>query len=234
LFHRQVQEDAAMTDELRPPSPRPDDEEPQEELEEAEEKPAHDLGIEPDPTIEPQPVYGRSAERHLGREIPLWVVAIAALFVVVVIVSLFSLIGGGAPAGTPTPDATAVAQQATMTALATTPTPEPATPTPTPVSEPVLEPGAKAEVINSEPEGVRLRSGPGRNTLTKGIFKDGTIFELLPKPSDVTEYPVKADGYVWWRVRAANGAEGWVAEGDNKASWLKPLPANPMSSRSSQ
>lgn len=219
-----------MTDELRSPSPEPE-EELQEELPGGR---GLDPETEPEATSEPRPVYGRPAERRLGREIPLWAVGAAALIVIAIIALLFSAIGGGEPPGTPTPDATALAQAATATAMAVTPTPIPPTPTPTPVPEPTLGPGGKALVINSNPEGLAVRGGPGRGNAIRGVVKDGTVLEILPKPEGVNEYPVSADGYRWWHVRTEAGLIGWVAQGDEAQPWLEPLPTNPTPTRSPQ
>ncbi len=215
-----------MTDELRSPSPESEEEEPEEK----------DLNPEAEPEAmpEPHPIYGRPAERHLGREIPLWAVGAAALVIVAIITLLFSAISGGEPTGTPTPDATALAQAATATAMAVTPTPVPPTPTPTPVPKPTLGPGGKAVVVNSNPEGLAVRSGPGRSNAIRGVVKDGTVLEILPKPGDINEYPVNADGYRWWRVRTEEDLIGWVAQGDETQSWLEPLSANPTPTRSPQ
>ena len=220
-----------MTDELHSPLSNPGGEEPQEQAPEEE---GFDLEAEPETASEPRPIYGRPVERRLGREIPLWTVGAAALIVVAIIALLFSAIGGGEPPGTPTPDATALAQAATATALAATPTPIPPTPTPTPVPEPTLGPGGKAVVVNSNPEGLAVRSGPGRGNSIRGVVRDGTILEIMPKPEEVNEYPVNADGYRWWRVRTEEDLIGWVAQGDEAQSWLEPLPANPTPTRSPQ
>ncbi|MCS7220054.1 MAG: SH3 domain-containing protein [Anaerolineae bacterium] len=220
-----------MTDKLRSPSSESEEEEPQEETPEG-----RDLGPETEleATSEPRPVYGRPAERRLGREIPLWAVGVAALTVVAIIALLFSALGEGEPPGTPTPDATALAQAATATAMAVTPTPIPPTPTPTPVPKPTLGPGVKAMVVNSNPEGLVVRSGPGRGNPIRTVVRDGTVLEILPKPGDVNEYPVSADGYRWWRVRTETDLVGWVAQGDEVQLWLEPLSANPTPTRSPQ
>ncbi len=224
-----------MTDELRPPLPQPTNEPPEEADEEEWKEPETDLDATPAPTQEPPPIYGQPAERHLGREIPLWVFGAAVLVLVAVITLIFSLVGGGGESkGTPTPNATEIARQATLEAMAATPTPVPPTPTPTPMPKPTLGAGGKAVVVNSEPEGIRMRAGPGLNNATLDIFRDGAVFDVLSPPGDVTEYPVKADNYLWWRVRAEDGLVGWVAQGDDKQTWLVPLPADATPTRSPQ
>ncbi len=205
-----------MSDEIHPTSSQPEDELQEEFWEES----STELDAEPALPPEPPPVYGRPAERHLGREIPLWAVGAAILVIIAIVALLVSLIGGGEePPATPTPDAAALTREAALKTPPATPTPVPPTPTPTPTPEPTLHAGGKAIVSGSDPEGIRLRAGPGLDNATLEIFNDGTIFEILPKPGNVSEYPVEADGYTWWRVRAKDGLVGWVA-----SDWLVPLP----------
>lgn len=221
-----------MTDEFRPSSSRPSEESP----EEAWEDTPFETDVESGVDAEPTPMYGRPAERRLGREIPLWAIGAAILVVIAVLALLVSMVGGGEPEGTPTPNAATVAFQQTMEAMKTraaTPTPVPPTPTPTPTPEPKLVVGRKAVVTGSEPEGLLLRGGPGRESPALVILKDGTILELLPKPANVAQYPVEADGYTWWRVRVLSGVEkglaGWVA-----ADWLEPMSEEATPASSSQ
>ncbi|MCD6290792.1 MAG: SH3 domain-containing protein [Anaerolineae bacterium] len=205
-----------MTDELHTPFRRPDDQ----PREEPTESPPEDLDAS-----ESEPIYGPPEERKLGREVPLWAIGAAALVVVAMIALFASLLSGGGKAkGTPTPDPTKLARQTMIAMQAATATPVPPTPTPTPTPKPRLMAGGRAVVTGSEPEGLLLRGGPGRDSPARVILKDGTVLEILPKPGDIAQYPVKADGYAWWRVRVISGAEeglsGWVA-----GNWLKPLPA---------
>jgi tetratricopeptide (TPR) repeat protein/uncharacterized protein YgiM (DUF1202 family) len=62
-----------------------------------------------------------------------------------------------------------------------------------------------AVVFTTEGDRLNLRSGPGLNF---------DILTKLDRDSQVTllEGPKKADGYAWWRVRAADGTEGWAVE----------------------
>ncbi len=40
----------------------------------------------------------------------------------------------------------------------------------------------------------------------------------------ITEGPVEADGYIWWRVtNSDNSLDGWAAEGDGDNTWLTPV-----------
>lgn len=222
-------EDELLDDEERLDAEELDDLEELDEGEDDAEEPPAGTPRPEDSLFPPRPAYGRSAERHLGREIPLWAVGAAAFAVVAIIAFLFSLIGG-APEPAAAPQATTaaaelIAQQATLEALATpTPAPPPTpTPVPTPPPSPQLGPGMRARVVNSNPEGLSIRSAPGRRNRIQAVVKDGAELEILPKPADVESYPVEADGFTWWQVRTNQGLSGWVAEGTDTVSWLEPL-----------
>jgi len=58
---------------------------------------------------------------------------------------------------------------------------------------------------------LRLRAGPGLTQETVATLEDGTRLTVL-------EGPATADEHEWWKVRTADGQEGWVA-GD----WLSPV-----------
>lgn len=62
-----------------------------------------------------------------------------------------------------------------------------------------------AEVFTTGNDRLNLRSGPGL---------DYEIVDKLERGERVTllEGPRKESGYSWWRVRAADGAEGWAVE----------------------
>lgn len=40
---------------------------------------------------------------------------------------------------------------------------------------------------------------------------------------EILEGPVCMDQFIWWRVRAVSGVEGWVIEGNQYESWLLPM-----------
>ncbi|GAB4521041.1 MAG: hypothetical protein Kow0047_32110 [Anaerolineae bacterium] len=212
-----------MTEDRIPRSVPPEEFDEPDPVEEGEEflAPEEDvLGM--DEMEEPQPIYGRPPERRLGREIPIWALGAGVLIVIGLIALIISAIsGGGEPEGTPTPDPTLLAQQATAQAAIATPTPIPPTPTPTPTPVPTLGPGAKARIINSDPEGLALRAGPGRSFQIQFLLRDGMIVDILPPTDLAAEYPVEADGYKWWHIQTENGLEGWVAQGDAQQEWLE-------------
>lgn len=64
--------------------------------------------------------------------------------------------------------------------------------------------GATAWVQQAGGKSLRRRSAPGLSTQVYDGLAPGTQLTLL-------EGPVAADGYHWWRIRAADGREGWVA-----------------------
>ncbi len=65
--------------------------------------------------------------------------------------------------------------------------------------------GGQATVYTTEGDVLNLRSGPGRSFQRVGTLGNGSIVTLL-------EGPFAADGFNWWRVRLANGQEGWVVD----------------------
>lgn len=70
--------------------------------------------------------------------------------------------------------------------------------------KPGLAVGATAWVQKAGGKNLRRRSAPGLNSQVHDGLAPGTQLTLL-------EGPVAADGYHWWRIRAADGREGWVA-----------------------
>jgi uncharacterized protein YgiM (DUF1202 family) len=73
----------------------------------------------------------------------------------------------------------------------------------------------KAVVFTTKGDRLNLRSGPGLNF---------DILDKLQRDSVVTllEGPRKADGYAWWRVRTAEGGEGWAVERVETEQTLQP------------
>jgi hypothetical protein len=121
------------------------------------------------------------------------------------------------PTPTPTPTATVVLPTAEPTITPVViPTPTaPATPTP----EAEFSIGERVVIASTGPQGVRLRAGAGLSFLTQGIYYDGDPFFVMPNSDPDIDYPVENDGYVWWRLRAADGLIGWTAE-----QFLRPAP----------
>ncbi|MDZ4720790.1 MAG: SH3 domain-containing protein [Roseiflexaceae bacterium] len=64
--------------------------------------------------------------------------------------------------------------------------------------------GAAAWVREEGGKGLRRRSAPGLSSDVLDALAPGTQLALLEGPSD-------ADGHHWWKVRVADGREGWVA-----------------------
>ncbi|GAB4121995.1 MAG: SH3 domain-containing protein [Roseiflexaceae bacterium] len=74
----------------------------------------------------------------------------------------------------------------------------------TPAAVGGLSVGAAAWVRKEGGKGLRRRSAPGTSSNVLDSLAPGTQVALL-------EGPTAADGYHWWRVRAGDGREGWVA-----------------------
>jgi len=88
------------------------------------------------------------------------------------------------------------------------PTPVPAAPTPAPASSTT---GGKftinqvVVVTGTDKDELSFRWGPGKNYARRTIIKDGTKLTVIGGPE-------KADGHVWWRLKAQDGMIGWAVE----------------------
>lgn len=91
--------------------------------------------------------------------------------------------------------------------LPPTPT-SPPTPTPVPTLPAELTPATYAQVIGTEGAGVSLRAGPGTNNARLGIAAEDSYVLILDGPRE----DENLDEYIWWLVRAEDGAEGWAAQ----------------------
>jgi len=111
-----------------------------------------------------------------------------------------------APSATPSP---LPAVQALYRALTPTATISP-TPSPTPYPGQV-QPHQAARII--APTGLNIRETPAANAKRLGNFPAGAVVT-------VTDGPVQADGYLWWRVDDQFGRAGWVAGSDGEDVWL--------------
>jgi hypothetical protein len=168
--------------------------------------------------------------RRLGRAVPGWL-PIAVIAVLVVLGGLWWGLTSGSPA--PPPTATRPRVVSTLSVVATAPTvkmpsvqqgsaevtPMVASTVAVPPAPPVgaIAVGKQVQVTGVGPEGVSLRFGGGLNYARAAILQEGTILTVLDKPANFNEaYPVRQDGYTWWRVQTANGTIGWVAE-----NWLR-------------
>lgn len=65
---------------------------------------------------------------------------------------------------------------------------------------------------------LRIRTSPDPSTNVNIIanLDEGTLMTILSGP-------ICNSGYVFWKVRTANGIVGYVAEGDNYQRWLTPI-----------
>lgn len=88
--------------------------------------------------------------------------------------------------------AQAAAQPAAAAPAATTP------------AKPGLQVGVTAWVQKAGGKNLRLRDAAGLNSNAFDGLAPGTQLTLL-------EGPQSLDGYTWWRIRASDGREGWVA-----------------------
>jgi hypothetical protein len=119
---------------------------------------------------------------------------------------------------TPVPTSTVTALMAatdTAMPLDTTPTITPTATMELPISTPestpsgtIIEPGVTVVVEGTQGAGLRVRAEPSTDGRLVTAVREGTTLT-------VTDGPEEADGYVWWKVRAPDGKEGWGA-----ANWL--------------
>ena len=151
--------------------------------------------------------------------LPPWaLLALLVALVILVCVSLVLIIrairnGGQDELPTPLPTiAAAVSPTATVSlvtpASAITPTNtvvlpiDTQEPTPLPTE---IGPGALVIVQGTGDAGLNLREQPTTYASIVGNASDDTVLTVLEGPSE-------ADGYVWWRLQAPDGTEGWGAE----------------------
>lgn len=143
--------------------------------------------------------------------LPAWQMLLALGLILVALAGLCQVSGLSerfrtlpAPTGTPTAPPT-LTQVPTVTPTATL------QPTATATPVPIVMTGGEATVSGTEGSQLRLRSAPGLDQETLGTLEDGTHLIVLEGPESV-------DGHEWWKVRADDGRQGWVA-GD----WLVPV-----------
>jgi len=170
-----------------------------------------------DPERKPKP------QAHRRRvALPPWALLAALVAVVILLcvglVLIVRAIRGNddRQAATPLPTVTsAAAPSATVSLLTATPAVTPTgtvvLPGVTPVDTPGpggIRPGALVVVQGTQGAGLNLREQPTTYAKVVGKAREGTVLTVL-------EGPTEADNYVWWKVRAPDGAEGWGA-----AQWL--------------
>jgi hypothetical protein len=169
-----------------------------------------------DPDKKPRP----QARRRVT--LPPW--ALLAILVGVIIllcvglVLIVQAIRRGGEEETPVPTFTSTAMLgATGTAVPADSTPT-ITPTATvelPISTPestpsgtIIEPGVTVVVQGTQGAGLRLRAEPTTQGGVVTAVREGLRLTVIDGPEE-------ADGFVWWKVRAPDGKEGWGA-----ANWL--------------
>ncbi len=79
-----------------------------------------------------------------------------------------------------------------------------------------LAPGADALINTTEGDRLRLRAGPGLSFAVIAELADDTRVLIL-------EGPQSANGFVWWRIRLADGTSGWVVESADGIRTLVPV-----------
>jgi SH3-like domain-containing protein len=78
-------------------------------------------------------------------------------------------------------------------------------PQPTAVIGGILAVGRRARIATTQGDKLNLRLAPSVNGDVVARLGSGALVTIL-------EGPRRAEGYVWWKIRAPNGTEGWVVE----------------------
>ena len=175
---------------------------------------------EPDVILTDEEITALSGRAELPAGLP-WPIIIGGVLIFLLLVLLaWRLVAGrgqtpSPPPASPTPVRTALptftptptlqAPGAAPEATATpTPLPKPPTPTPAPpVGEGGFTIGQRVRIVGTEAEGVRFRTGPGREYVTLAILFDGTELEVVGGPEE-------SGGFTWWRVQDKDGTIGWI------------------------
>ena len=156
--------------------------------------------------------------------LPPWALLAAVAAVVVILclglVMIANAVRKGNERPTPTPLPTATMEllpSATLelpmaTAIFTEPTPTLELPTEVPTetvaSAAEIVTGSVVVVQGTEGQGLNLRKKPSASAKLIANVKEGSELTVLTGPQE-------AEGYVWWKLRAANGKQGWAA-----SQWL--------------
>lgn len=156
--------------------------------------------------------------RKLGRTGPVWVLGGIAFVLIAGLVWLgISRLTDSEESSAVAPSEPSVQQVA---AEEPTPAPPTSTPGPAPTPTPILLPvNANVVVGDTEGQGVKVRAEPGLDGELVDIIPEGTIVVVLAADPDSqhAEYPVPADGYLWYRMRVTgedtsdNPLIGWSA-----------------------
>lgn len=156
------------------------------------------------------------AKRRLT--LPPWLLLTGAVVIAVLVCVALVLIVKALRAGpdaTPTaeitaapgvvPTSTAISVIGATDVVTPTPTVElPGLVTPSPVVFTEIAPGAQVVVQGTLGQGLNLRASYSTSARLVGSAKDGNVLTVL-------EGPQEADGYTWWKVKTADGKEGWAA-----------------------
>jgi len=100
------------------------------------------------------------------------------------------------------------APSSTPRILPPTPTPFPPTPTTSPTPAPgQFAVGVYVQITNTGTEGLNIRAEAGLNTKVLFSGRDSEVFLI-------SDGPVQADGYTWWRLTASydSSRAGWAAQ----------------------
>ncbi len=108
----------------------------------------------------------------------------------------------------PALDMTATPTREVLPLKTRTPTPAEVAVTPTPAAgedAAELAVGDNVTVAGTGGAGLNMRAGAGTGHAKVKTLREGAKVEIIGGPED-------ADGYIWWQVRDAGGATGWVVE----------------------
>lgn len=87
-----------------------------------------------------------------------------------------------------------------------------------------MDVGGRGDVTHTDGTPDRIHQSPSVHSSPAGEpLAEGTQFTVL-------QGPTCGDGYQFWRVRADDGREGWVAEGDSSNYFIEPI-GNPNTSQ---
>jgi hypothetical protein len=157
----------------------------------------------------------KQAKRRLA--LPPWVLLVAAAAIAVLVCVALVLIvkalrarGEVTPTavvptaaeGGPSPTYAVIVPTALITPTATATLPISVTVLPPALTE--IAPGAQVVVQGTRGVGLNLRASPSTGARILDNVKDGVVLLVL-------EGPQEAGGYTWWKVRTAQGKEGWAA-----------------------
>lgn len=168
-----------------------------------------------------------------GRRFPFWT-ALFLLAGVAVVAFLVWLLIGQSPLSLNRPDADVTPTQVVLPLMGAASQPVSrtitsplTTPTITPWPPAAFEIGDRVIITGTGNRGLRVRAGAGLDFLTQEIYTDGDAFFVMPNSDPDGAYPVEVNGYVWWRLRAADGLIGWTVEDFLKAAPLLPQMPTP-------